>query len=92
MPNLQFISLHQFFLPFLIACLLQLEFEVLLEAFRNNREPTILPIIPLKAFGIESAYLMKFALLELLAFDGRVEPDIITGGSLKHHRAALVFR
>jgi hypothetical protein len=92
MSHLQLIIPNQFFLPILVAGLLQFELEVLLEAFGNDGESTVLPIIPLKVIAIEVIYLMEFTLFELFAFDGRVEPDIITGGSLEHDGAALVLR
>jgi predicted neutral ceramidase superfamily lipid hydrolase len=91
MPELEFISPYQLSLPILIASFLQFEFKVVLEAFRNDGESTILPVIPLKVIRIEGVNLMEFALLQLLAFDGRVEPDIITSGSLKHDGAAFVL-
>lgn len=70
MPDFELLSRHQLALSLGIAGLLKLKFEVLFETFRDNREATILPVIPLEAIRASQIHFVELALFQFLALDG----------------------
>ena len=91
MSNFELFWAYQVFLAQFDAVFLQFQLQIFLKTLRNNGKATVFPVVPLEAIDIESVDFMEFALVNLLAFDGGVQSNVISRWAIENYRTSLVL-
>ena len=85
MSNFELFCAYQVFLALLDAVFLQFQLQIFLKTLGDNGKATVLPVVPLEAIDTERVDFMEFALINLLAFDGGVQSNVISRWAIENY-------